>query len=84
MESTIYKSIRNNFVLLLVVNFLLHTKLANVANVIKKQTNILMDLESRRAHREGGFKCVGETQLTMTPFTMKLNRFCRYCLKGLV
>ena len=25
-----------------------------------------MDLESRRAHREGGFKCVGETQLTMT------------------
>lgn len=72
--------------MLLVVNFLLHTKLANVANVINenKQTNILMDLESRRAHREGGFKCVGETQLTMTPFTMKLNRFCRYCLKGLV
>ena len=25
-----------------------------------------MDLESRRAHREGGFKCVGETQLTTT------------------
>lgn len=68
MESTIYKSLRNSFVLLLVVNFLLHTKLANVANVIKenKQRNILMDLESRRAHREGGFKCVGETQLTMT------------------
>jgi len=43
-----------------------------------------MDLESRRAHREGGFKCVGETQLTMTPFTMKLNRFFRYCLKELV
>lgn len=68
MESTIYKSIRTSFVLLLVVNFLLHTKLANVANVIKenKQTNILMVLESRRAHREGAFKCVGETQLTMT------------------
>ena len=44
----------------------LKSKLSVTYKITIKKKYIMLELESRRVHWEGGFKGVGETQLTMT------------------